>query len=77
MAIFSLSGYTPDEREWLKIFTNAGARMGRDSFINLSEIPSCPVELLFFRFRTIFMISVTLVLYRKIDWGAGSFKNFL
>ena len=31
-AIFRLSGYDPEARERLKIFTRAGARMGRDSF---------------------------------------------
>ena len=77
LAIFNLSGYIPEERERLKIFTSAGARMGRDSLINLVEISSCPVELLFFRFLTVLIISVTLVLCRKIDWGAGSFRNFL
>ena len=51
--------------------------MGRDSLINLVEISSCPVELLFFRFLTVLIISVTLVLCRKINWGAGSFRNFL
>ena len=33
LAIFSLSGYIPVVRERLKIFTNEGARMGRDSLI--------------------------------------------
>ena len=67
-AIFSLSGYIPDERERLKIVTSAGARMGRDSLMNLVEISSCPVELLSFRFLTVSIISVTLVFCRKIDW---------
>ena len=40
LAIFSLSGYIPEVRERLKIFTNAGARMGRDSLMNLREISS-------------------------------------
>ena len=45
-------------RERLKIFTSAGARMGRDSFINLRENSSCPVELLFLRLRTVFIFSL-------------------
>ena len=77
MAIFSLSGYIPVVRERLKIFTNDGARMGRDSLINLRENSSWPVELVFFKFRTVLIISVMFVLNRKMDWEAGSFRNFL
>ena len=40
LAIFSLSGYIPVEIERLKILTSAGARMGRDSLMNLVEISS-------------------------------------
>ena len=69
LAIFRLSGYIPEEIERLKIFTSAGARMGSDSLMNLVEISSCPVELLFFRFLTVSIISVIFVLCRKIDWG--------
>ena len=77
LAILSLSGYTPVEREWLKIFTNAGAKTGRDSLIKLRENSSWPVELLFFKFCTVLIISVMLVLNRKMDWEAGSFRIFL
>ena len=51
--------------------------MGRDSLINLRENSSWPVEFVFFKFRTVLIISVMFVLNRKMDWEAGSFRNFL
>ena len=77
MAIFSLSGYIPVVSERLKIFTNEGARMGRDSLINLRENSSWPVELLFFKFRTVLIISVMLVLNRKMEEKQDLLEFFL
>ena len=56
-------------RERLKILTNEGTRMGRDSLTNLLENSSWPLELLFFRFLTVFIISVAFVMCKKIDWA--------
>ena len=57
MAILRLSGNIPVIRDWFIIRVRGLIRPGEIDFSSLTDIPSCPVDVLVFNFLIIFEVS--------------------